>query len=91
MKKSDLVRDIQNEVDITADKATKVVNTVFKRIAAALQEGDSYNQDKFGTFKVVDRAPRKGRNPQTGEPVDIPAKKAVKFVPSAHLKNIINE
>lgn len=90
MKKSDLVKEITSKVDVTADKAGKIVNIVFDAIAEALTNGDSYNQDKFGTFKVVERAPRKGRNPQTGEVVDIPAKKAVKLVISGHLKKQVN-
>jgi len=91
MKKLDLVKAITSEVDITADKAGKIVNIIFERIAQALEEGDSYNHDKFGTFKVVDRAPRKGRNPQTSEVVEIPAKKAVKLVVSGYLKKQINK
>lgn len=90
MKKLDLVKAITNEVDVTADKAGKIINIIFDTIAKALEEGDSYNHDKFGTFKVVARAPRKGRNPQTSEVVDIPAKKAVKLVVSSYLKKKIN-
>ena len=91
MKKLDLVKQITSEVEgVTAEKAGKIVNVVFEAIAKGLVEGDSYNQDKFGTFKVVKRAARKGRNPQTGEVVEIPEKKAIKFVVSGHLKNEIN-
>ena len=79
MKKSDLVKVITADVDITAEKAGKIVNTIFNAIAGALKEGDSYNHDKFGTFKVVERAARKGRNPQTGKDIKIAAKKVVKF------------
>lgn len=91
IKKSDLVKAIIDKVDITADKAGKIINIVFETITKALENGDSYNHDKFGTFKVVDRAPRKGRNPQTSEVVDIPEKKAVKLVVSGYLKKQINK
>lgn len=91
MKKADLVKEITNEVDVTAEKAGKIINVIFDAIADAMEKGDSYNQDRFGTFKVVKRAPRKGRNPQTGEVVDIPAKSAVKFVASGKLKDKVNE
>lgn len=91
MKKSDIVKDITSQVDVTADKAGKIINIVFESIANGLINGDSYNQDKFGTFKTIPRASRKGRNPQTGETVDIPAKKAVKIVVSGYLKDKINE
>ena len=91
MKKSDLVKVIVSEVDgITAEKAGKVINVLFEAIGGALIAGDSYNQDKFGTFKVVGRAARKGRNPQTGETVEIPEKQAVKLVVSGYLKAKIN-
>ena len=53
-------------------------------------EGESYNQKNFGTFKRIDRAPRKGRNPQTREIVDIPASKALKVVVSNALKEKLN-
>jgi DNA-binding protein HU-beta len=91
MKKSDLVKAITSQVDVTADKAGKIINVIFDTIADGLVDGDSYNHDKFGTFKIVDRAPRKGRNPQTGEVVDIPEKKAVKLVVSGYLVNQINK
>ncbi|MFW6007921.1 MAG: HU family DNA-binding protein [archaeon] len=91
MKKSDLVKKITSRVDVTAAKAGDIVNVLFESIAEALGEGDSYNQDRFGTFKVVDRAPRKGRNPRTGETIDIPGKKAVKFVVSGKLKDKLNK
>ena len=90
MKKSDLVKIITSEVDITAEKASKVINVIFDAVGKSLIDGDSYNQDKFGTFKVVERAPRKGRNPQTGEVVEIPSKKAVKLIVSGYLKDSIN-
>lgn len=91
MKKTELIKAITAEVDISADKAGQVINLVFENIAKALENGDSYNQDNFGTFKIVERAARKGRNPQTKEVIDIPAKKAVKMVISAHLKNSVNK
>lgn len=91
MKKADLVKTITSRVDVTAENAGKIINIVFEAIAEGLIEGDSYNQDKFGTFKVVSRAARKGRNPQTGEVVEIPAKQAIKFIASGFLKNSINK
>lgn len=88
MKKAEVVQKLMDRNEgLTQTLASKIVNDVFEVIADALLDGDSYNQDKFGTFKVVNRAPRKGRNPQTGEVVDIPAKTAVKFVVSGSLKD----
>lgn len=91
MTKADLVKKITEKVDVTATKAGDIVNVLFETITEALENDDHYNQDRFGTFKVVDRAARKGRNPQTGETIDIPAKKAVKFVVSGKLKDKLNK
>lgn len=91
MKKQDLIKAITAEVDISSEKAGKTINIIFETIGKALEEGDSYNQDKFGTFKAIERAPRKGRNPQTCEVIDIPAKNAVKFIASGYLKDRINK
>ena len=92
MRKADLVAELVSRVEgLTVDKASKAVNAVFEIIAEALERGDSYSQDKFGTFKVVTRAPRKGRNPKTGEQIEIEAKKAVKLIVSSHLKESVNK
>lgn len=92
MKKAELVAKLVERVEgLTAEKASKTVNEMFDIIAEALVEGDSYSQDKFGTFKIVDRAARKGRNPQTGEEITIDAKRAVKLVVSGHLKDQVNK
>lgn len=91
MKKQDLIKRISTNVEITQEKANKAINEVFEAIAEAMERDESYNQDKFGTFKPVTRKARKGRNPQTGEPVDIPAKKAVKLVVSGALKDRLNK
>lgn len=92
MKKSELVKAIMEKVEgVTAEKVGQCINATFEAIAEALEKGDSYNQDKFGTFKTQDREARKGRNPQTGETVDIPKKKAVKLVVSGRLKDKINK
>lgn len=92
MKKADLVKQLVERVEgLNEERASKAVNEVFSIIGEALVSGSAYSHDKFGTFKVVARAARKGRNPQTGETVDIPAKNAVKFVPSPHLKDGVNK
>jgi len=91
MTKSELVKEITSKVDITAAKAGEVITVLFETIADELSKGGHYSQDRFGTFRVVERAARKGRNPQTGEMIDIPAKNAVKFVVSGKLKDQINE
>lgn len=92
MRKAELVSKLVDRVEgLTVDKASKAINGVFDIIAEALEKGDSYSHDKFGTFKVVTRAKRKGRNPKTGDTIDIDAKNAVKLVVSSNLKDVVNE
>jgi nucleoid DNA-binding protein len=91
MKKSELVKRINKEIGITAHDASETINYIFDAIAAELKAGGSYNQDCFGTFKIVERAARIGRNPTTGERISIPKKKAVKFIISGSLKKDINK
>lgn len=91
MKKADLVTELTRRVEgLTAEKASRTVNALFDIIAEALTNGESYSHDKFGTFKLVTRAPRKGRNPKTGEVIEIKAKNTVKFVVSSYLKERVN-
>ena len=91
MKKIDLVKKITAEVNVAGEKVNKIINILFETLSKALEDGDSFNQDNFGTFKVVSRKPRKGRNPQTAEIINIPEKKTVKFVISGTLKKKLNE
>lgn len=70
-----------------AEAACKIV---IEGIASVLKFGDNLSIKGFGTFKVEERAARKGRNPATGQEIDIPASKTVKFTPSSVLKDEIN-
>lgn len=92
MKKAEFAEKLVERNDfLTKEKASKVINDVFEILGEALENGDHYTHDNFGSFKVVDRAPRKGRNPQTGEEILIPAQKAVKFTPSGSLKDKVSK
>ena len=92
MKKADLVSELISRVEgLTSEKASKVVNEVFNIISDALAKGDSYNHDKFGTFKVVHRAARKGRNPKTGAEITIPETAAPKWIVSKQLKEKVSK
>lgn len=64
----------------------QVLAIMLNRMACALKEGKTVKTD-IGSFKVVERAARKCRNPQTGEEISVPARKAVKYVPSKKLKD----
>jgi integration host factor subunit beta len=66
------------------------VDTVFKSIINALHRGDKIELRGFGSFRIRQRESRKGRNPKTGERVDVPAKKVPYFKPGKELKELIN-
>lgn len=75
---------------ITKKAAKEQVDTVVALLIQALVAGDSVRLHGLGTLSVVDRAGRAGRNPQTGEALDIPAYKAVKFKTAQSLKDAVN-
>jgi nucleoid DNA-binding protein len=88
MKKEDLVNEL-TKVVATKKEAEAVVDAVFGAITKALKEGDKVSLAGFGIFSVIDKPPRKGRNPKTGEEIDIPGKKAPKFSPGKALKDSV--
>lgn len=92
MKKHEMARAITERVDgVTISLAENVVDAFFEVLVERLASDDTFNQKNFGTFKRIDRAARKGRNPQTREIVVIPPTKALKIVVSNNLKVKLNE
>lgn len=89
MTKADLVVYVAKKVNLTAKAAREAVNAVFGTITNALKKGDKVVVTGFGTFMVRSRAARKGRNPQTGAPIDIPARKTPGFTAGKALKKAI--
>ena len=89
MNKQDLVKLVSEKTGISKEAAGKVQKAVIEAISSTLEKGDSVSLIGFGSFKVIDRAAREGRNPSTGEKIQIPASKAVKFTPSKVLKERI--
>jgi nucleoid DNA-binding protein len=88
MNKEDLISEVAKVV-ATKKEAEAVVDSVFGAIGKALKEGDRVALAGFGTFTVVDKPPRKGRNPKTGEEIDIAAKKVPKFNLGKALKDVV--
>ena len=86
MKKEDLVRSVSDKAGITGKAAGEAINAVLWGISSALEKGDSVSLIGFGSFKVVERSAREGRNPRTGEKIHIPASKTVKFTLGKALK-----
>ncbi len=91
MTKADLVEEVARAADLAKKDAQVIVETVFDHIVAALQKGEGIELRGFGSFRFRSRGPRRGRNPKTGEPVDIPPKRTPYFKPGKALKEIINE
>lgn len=89
MNKQDLIKDIAERGEFTKADAEAALKAVQGAIAAVLVNGDKITLPGFGTFKVVETAARTGRNPQTGEPVEIPAKRKIKFNPTQALKDLV--
>ena len=86
MNKEDLVKLVSEKTGITKKAAEQSQKAVMEAISSALERGDSVSLTGFGSFKVVERAAREGRNPSTGERMQIPVSKGVKFTPSKSLK-----
>ncbi|MBF0121603.1 MAG: HU family DNA-binding protein [Desulfobacterales bacterium] len=87
MNKEELVKFISEKTELTKADSTKALNAVIEGISASLENGEVVTLIGFANFKVVERKARKGRNPQTGKEIDIPASKAVKFSVGQALKN----
>jgi len=89
MNKADLVARIAQEAEITRRQAEKALTALMDGVQDALTQGDSVTLVGFGTFSVMSRAARKGRNPQTGREIFIPASKSPKFRAGKSLRDAI--
>ncbi|MCC6921034.1 MAG: HU family DNA-binding protein [Alphaproteobacteria bacterium] len=90
MNKNELIAAVADKTSLAKGDATSAVEALFDVITAALKEGDEVRIVGFGTFVVSQRKAGKGRNPQTGEEIDIPASKAPKFRAGKQLKEAVN-
>jgi DNA-binding protein HU-beta len=90
MNKKELVDYISDSAGITKIQADKALQGTLEGITKALKDKESVTLIGFGTFSTVGREARKGRNPQTGKPIDIPAKTVVKFKVGKTLGDEIN-
>lgn len=89
MRKQELVAQVAKSTGMPESKVAEVANGIFAAIEEALTKGDEVALSGFGTFKVVERPGREGRNPQTGEIIKIGPKKSPTFKPGASLKRAI--
>lgn len=89
MNKTDLINSVAEATELSKKDATKAVEAVFESITDSLRQGQKVQLIGFGNFEVRERAARKGRNPQTGEEIDIAASKVPAFRPGKALKEAV--
>ena len=90
MRKPELAAAIAEKADISKEKAADVLNVILDEITGAVGKGDSVTLIGFGTFEKRSRAARTGKNPQTGETIQIPASNTVAFKAGKALKDAVN-
>ena len=90
MNKNDLVGHVSDATGLAKGDATKAVDAVFDGISEALRDGLEVRLVGFGTFSVAERAATEGRNPRTGDKIDIPASRLPKFKAGKGLKDLVN-
>ena len=90
MNKNDLVATVAESSDLSKADSTKAVDAVFEAITGALKGGDEVRLVGFGTFSVAQRAASEGRNPRTGDKIQIPASKQPKLKAGKGLKDSVN-
>ncbi|MDX8360342.1 MULTISPECIES: HU family DNA-binding protein [Bacillaceae] len=89
MNKTEFINSIAEKAELSKKDAGKALESVFSAISDSLKDGNKVSLLGFGTFEVRERAARKGRNPQTGEEIEIAASKAPAFKPGKELKEAV--
>lgn len=90
MRKPELAAAIAEQADLTKDKAGEVLNILLDQITQTVAKKESVTLVGFGTFEARSRAKRKGKNPQTGAEIEIPASNTVAFKAGKALKDAVN-
>lgn len=90
MNKTDLINAVAEGAELTKINAEKAIKSTLDAITQALKAGDSVTLIGFGTFSVMNKQARTGKNPQTGATIQIPAKKVAKFKPGKALAEVVN-
>jgi DNA-binding protein HU-beta len=90
MTKDELVAKISEQAGLKKGDVQKALDSMIETIVATIKLGEKVNITNLGIFKMRDKKARVARNPKTGESIQVPAKKAPKFIPSKHLKEAVN-
>ncbi|MEO2153613.1 MAG: HU family DNA-binding protein [Aquificae bacterium] len=91
MTKAELIARAAEKAGVSKKQADRCLKAIIEVIEDALQKGERIALPGFGVFQVKERAARKGRNPQTGEVIEIPARKVVVFKAAKQLRELINK
>ena len=91
LTKTALVEQVADDADLTRKHAQVVVETVLDSVVEALRRGEKVEIRGFGSFRLRRRGPRRGRNPRTGDPVDVASKQVAYLKPARELKELINQ
>jgi integration host factor subunit beta len=90
MTKAELVEEVARTTELTKKHAEIIVDTVFKSIVDSLRTGEKIELRGFGSFRIRKRGSRLGRNPKTGDKVEVPPKRIPYFKPGKELKELLN-
>ncbi len=91
LTKADLVEEVARAAELARKDSQVIVETVLESLVTALKRGEGIELRRFGSFRFRERGPRRGRNPKTGEVVDVPPKRLPYFKPGKELKELINQ
>ena len=90
MTKADLIEELYLQAAFTKKESADIVDSVFELLKSTLESGEDIKVSGFGKFEVREKVARNGRNPQTGEPIEIAARKIITYMPSKTLKANMN-
>lgn len=90
MTRADLIEEVSRLAELSRKDSEVVVETIFDSVVCALLTGDKTEIRGFGSFRIRQRKPRVGRNPKTGDRVEVPPKKIAFFKPGKELKDLVN-
>lgn len=91
MNKAELVKHLAESVDVTKAQAESILNELVATVKDTVAAGNEITITDLGKFSATERAARTGRNPKTGEDIEIPAKRAPKFSPAKSFKDLVNK
>ncbi|HET9028563.1 MAG TPA: HU family DNA-binding protein [Candidatus Aquilonibacter sp.] len=89
MTKNELARELAEEMEMPRRQMVEIIDAMLEKFTDVLKSGDKVQLTPFGQFKVRDRAARVARNPKTGEPIKVPAKRVLKFIAGRTLKEAV--